>query len=81
MLFKIYLCWSARMLSQKLFNELLYIVLMIERDRFERKELAAFEREVLELLNDKKAALKKLVLEFFDCFMKEHERGGEKKSS
>jgi hypothetical protein len=35
---------------------------MIEKERFEKKELAAFEKENLELLNEKKASLKKLVL-------------------
>ena len=44
LLFKIYLCWSARILSQKLFNEVLYIVLQIERDRLDRKELFTFEK-------------------------------------
>jgi hypothetical protein len=58
------------MLSQKLFNEVLYIILQIEKDRLEKKDLIPFEKESLELLFDKKHQLKQLILSFFDSFSK-----------
>ena len=46
----------------------------MEKDRYDRKDLASFEKDALKLLFDKKQKLKELVTSFFDCLMKEHER-------
>jgi hypothetical protein len=35
------------MLSQKLYNEVLYIILQIEKDRLDRKDLAPFEKDAI----------------------------------
>lgn len=52
--------------------------MQLQKDRYERKDLTSVQKDALKLLFEKKSKLKELISSFFDCLMKEHDRGNEK---
>jgi len=61
------------MLSQPLFNEVLYLIMQFEKSSTDRKEISSpLEKDFLKLLFEKKSKLKELLNSFFDCLLKEH---------